>query len=65
MRRWQAQLAALPVVRAVLTLDAFSRCWVQEDALFQALAPNLPDRLLPAHQRLVARWWQLQLRRLP
>jgi hypothetical protein len=63
LARWQRHLGAFPVVRDVLALDAFSRCWVQEDALFQALAPHLPDRLLPAHQRLVAHWWQLQLRR--
>ncbi|MDP3522404.1 MAG: DUF3482 domain-containing protein [Hydrogenophaga sp.] len=63
LARWQRHLGAFPVVRDVLALDAFSRCWVQEDALFQALAPHLPDRFLPTHQRLVAQWWQLQLRR--
>lgn len=62
--RWQQHLMPFPVVRAVLPLDAFSRCWVQEDALFQALAPCLPDRLLGAHQRLVTQWWALQLARL-
>jgi hypothetical protein len=61
--RWQRHLLAFGVVRDVLALDAFSRCWVQEDALFQALAPCLPDRLLPAHQRLMAQWWHLQLLR--
>lgn len=61
--RWQQHLMAFPVVRAVLPLDAFSRCWVQEDALFQAIAPCLPRHLLRAHQRLVAQWWALQLQR--
>jgi hypothetical protein len=62
--RWQRHLAPFGVVREVLPLDAFSRCWVQEDALFQALAPCLPDQLQAAHQRLVAQWWVLQLTRL-
>lgn len=62
--RWQQHLAPFGVVREVLPLDAFSRCWVQEDALFQALAPCLPDHLQAAHQRLVAQWWVLQLTRL-
>ena len=30
-------------VRGVLALDAFARCWVQEFALFDAIAPLLPD----------------------
>ncbi len=63
LARWQRHLGAFPVVRDVLALDAFSRCWVQEDALFQALAPHLPEHLLPAHQRLVAQWWHLQVGR--
>lgn len=63
LARWRQHLGAFPVVRDVLPMDAFSRCWVQEDALFQALAPCLPAHLLASHQRLVARWWVLQLTR--
>lgn len=62
--RWQQHLQAHPVVRDVLPLDAFSRCWVQEDALFQALAPCLKPHQQASHQRLVAHWWSVQLRRL-
>ena len=38
--RWRDALARGPVVRDVLTLDAFARCWVQECALFAAIAPR-------------------------
>lgn len=62
--RWQQHLTPWPVVRAVLPMDAFSRCWVQEDALFQALAPCLGDGQQAAFQTLVAHWWRLQARRL-
>ena len=58
--RWQQHLTPWPVVRAVLPMDAFSRCWVQEDALFQALAPCLGDGQQAAFQTLVAHWWRLQ-----
>ncbi|MFC7407414.1 GTPase domain-containing protein [Hydrogenophaga atypica] len=61
--RWQRHLATFAVVRGVLPLDAFSRCWVQEEALFEALAPCLPDHVQASHQRLLDRWWQAQLLR--
>jgi hypothetical protein len=72
LQRWRAHLAqlaqlaprtaepALPTVRAVLPLDAFSRCWVQEAVLLQAVAEALPaDRRL-AMDRLVVAWRQRQ-----
>lgn len=40
--RWRAHLAAHRLVRAVLTLDAFARCWVQELVLFDAIGSALP-----------------------
>ncbi|WP_342133125.1 GTPase domain-containing protein [Hydrogenophaga sp. OTU3427] len=64
LARWQRHLQPFAWVRAVLPLDAFSRCWVQEDALFQALGPCLPAHQQAGHQRLVERWWQVQLARL-
>jgi hypothetical protein len=55
--RWRAALARWPRVRAVLPLDAFARCWVQElvllDALEDALrVPALRERM----GRLRAAW---------
>ena len=34
-REWQRYLSAHAIVRDVLPLDAFGRCWVQEDVLFE------------------------------
>lgn len=41
--QWQARLSAQPVVRRVLPLDAFARCWVHEGVLLQAVAEVLDD----------------------
>ncbi len=54
--RWRRHLASHPVVRTVLTLDAFARCWVQELALFTAVAAVLPETKRAAFARLGAAW---------
>ena len=36
IRRWDSAMRAWPVVKHVLPLDAFTRCWVQEDVLWRA-----------------------------
>ena len=36
---WRSHLSKYKLVREVLTLDAFARCWVQEDRLMGVLAP--------------------------
>ena len=48
------------LVRAVLPLDAFTRCWVQEALLLQAVAEALPAERRPAMDRLAAAWRQHQ-----
>jgi hypothetical protein len=60
-QRWQRRLATEPVVRAVLPLDAFSRCWVQEGVLWHAVAGVLPAALQPTLAQLRAVWHQGQL----
>jgi len=60
VQRWRAQLQAQPVVQAVLTLDAFSRCWVHEGVLWHTIAPLLPADRRPAFGRLQAAWAQAQ-----
>lgn len=40
---WKAHLEKFPVVKAVLNMDAFSRCWVQEGELMTALSEVLPE----------------------
>ena len=54
--RWRAHLSGCASVRAVMALDAFARCWVQEVALLRAVAEALPPRQQPAMERLVAAW---------
>ncbi len=39
--RWRNHLAERPVVHEVLALDAFARCWVQEERLLEAIATTL------------------------
>jgi len=62
LQRWQAHLATLQAqpgcarVQAVLPLDAFARCWVQEGLLLQAVAAALPADRQPAMQRLADAW---------
>ncbi|MEZ5650434.1 MAG: GTPase domain-containing protein [Burkholderiaceae bacterium] len=52
--RWRKHLAGHDFVRAVLALDAFARCWVQEDGLLAAMVDALPAAQRPAAQRLRA-----------
>ena len=40
---WKAELSRFDIVKAVLPLDAFARCWVQEDALMETIASVLPE----------------------
>ena len=54
--RWRASLSSYPHVRAVLPLDAFARCWVQELTLFAAVEAALPEARRPAMARLRDAW---------
>ena len=62
LQRWQAHLATLQAqpgcaqVHAVLPMDAFARCWVQEGVLLQAVAAALPADRKAAMQRLADAW---------
>ncbi len=51
VERWRLQLAAQPLVKAVLPLDAFARCWVQEGVLLQAVAAVLGEARVAPLQR--------------
>jgi hypothetical protein len=60
--RWRQRLDGAPGVHAVLPLDAFSRCWVQEGVLWQAVAPLLQDPTQrEAFERLRSAWRERQL----
>jgi predicted GTPase len=54
--RWRSHVAPLAVVREVLTLDAFARCWVQEGVLLRAVAKVLPEEQREPFARLSAAW---------
>jgi hypothetical protein len=56
IERWRDHLAPLGDVTAVLALDAFARCWVQEAVLLDAVARALPDAKRPAMRRLRDEW---------
>ncbi len=56
IERWREVLGACRQVRAVLAFDAFARCWVQESAIFDAIASSLPEDRQPAFQRLRDVW---------
>jgi hypothetical protein len=54
--RWREALGQWPCARAVLTLDAFARCWVQEFTLFETVDAVLAPEKRPAFARLDAAW---------
>jgi GTPase SAR1 family protein len=56
VQRWRGELAAHVHVAAVLPLDAFARCWVQEFALFDAVEAALRPGQRALMQRLNAAW---------
>ena len=62
VERWRSHLAAWPLVRDVLPLDAFARCWVQEGVLLQALQVLLAPAQAAALARLRAAWVRQRLR---
>jgi len=61
--RWRARLKDAQGVHAVLPLDAFSRCWVREGVLWEAVAPLLRDAQRAAFERLQSAWRERQLAR--
>jgi hypothetical protein len=53
---WRQHLAAYPWVRGTLSLDAFARCWVQEDELLGAVSAVLTADKAAAFTRLRDAW---------
>src|SRR5437660_517598 len=54
--RWRTVLGPRPIVRAVTTLDAFARCWVQEIVLLNLVRDALPEARRNSYDRLVQAW---------
>lgn len=55
---WREHLKQWPVVREVLCLDAFARCWVQENRLMDSLAPLVSETKADAFKHLRRAWHQ-------
>ncbi|MFO1437352.1 MAG: DUF3482 domain-containing protein [Verrucomicrobiaceae bacterium] len=58
---WRTHLTKYKLVREVLTLDAFARCWVQEDKLMAALAPLMEGSRIATFQHIKKAWHQRNL----
>ncbi len=54
--RWKNAMSNHPIVSSVLPMDAFARCWVQEYALFDAIAQALPEELQATMNSLQEVW---------
>ena len=54
--RWKDAMSTYPIVSCVLPMDAFTRCWVQEFALFDAIAKALPEELQATFDGLREVW---------
>jgi len=54
--RWRQALGQRGFVHAVLALDAFARCWVQEIELLRIVGASLRDDKRAGYARLVAAW---------
>ncbi len=54
--RWRTALGAHEFVKAVLTLDAFARCWVQEITLLRTVGSVLPTDRQAVFARLADAW---------
>lgn len=54
--RWTNAMASYPIVKSVLPMDAFARCWVQEFALLDAIARALPEELQATFDALREVW---------
>ncbi len=59
--RWRSALGPRAMIHAVTTLDAFTRCWVQEFALFDLIENALPTGRREAFARIAASWRRRRL----
>jgi len=55
-QRWRQHLSQFPVVKEVLPLDAFARCWVHEHVFYEAIGRLIDESKQPGYARLLAAW---------
>ena len=60
---WQQHLEQFLIVRSVLPLDAFARCWVHEHVFYEAVGALVEAPKQDAYRRLLAAWEAANLRR--
>ncbi len=53
---WKQHLDQYPIVRDVLPLDAFARCWVHERVFYEAIGKVVDPAQAPAYARLFDVW---------
>lgn len=61
VQAWRDHLKQWPVIRDVLCLDAFARCWVQENRLMETLTTLMPEPKAEAFKQLKRAWQQRNL----
>jgi hypothetical protein len=54
--RWRQHLSRFPVVKDVLPLDAFARCWVHEHVFYEAIGRLVEQSKQPGYARLLESW---------
>ena len=62
--RWRQYLARYAVVREVITLDAFARCWVHERVFFETVGKVIAGDKQVGYGRLLKTWEQQNQSRL-
>ena len=56
LSRWSRHLDEYPIVRQVLALDAFARCWVHERVFYEAVGKLIATPRKAGYARLLAAW---------
>jgi hypothetical protein len=62
-RRWTEYLGRFGIVRDVLALDAFARCWVHEDVFYERVGKLVDATKQAGYARLLAAWKANNLQR--
>ncbi len=58
--RWKEQWSSQRIICEVTSLDAFTRCWVQEGLLWERISQILPDQQQPIMAQLNREWCDQQ-----
>jgi GTPase SAR1 family protein len=61
--RWSRHLSQYPIVREVLALDAFARCWVHERVFYEAVGKLIAEPKAAGYARLLTAWEALNAQR--